>query len=96
MLIRQGTELSADTTEALAAGVQGARKSTDLMEQIADSALQQAQSLRQLTLGMEQISEVVQTNASTAEKSAMSARELYGHAERMKTSVQQFKLRGQV
>ncbi len=95
MLIRQGTELSADTTEALAAGVQGARKSTDLMEQIADSALQQAQSL-QLTLGMEQISEVVQTNASTAEKSAMSARELYGHAERMKTSVQQFKLRGQV
>ncbi len=95
MLIQQGTALSADTTEALAAGVQGARKSTDLMERIADSALQQSESLRQLTLGMEQISEVVQTNASTAEKSAMSARELYNHAERMKTSVQQFKLRGQ-
>jgi methyl-accepting chemotaxis protein len=95
MLIQQGTALSVDTTEALAAGVQGARKSTDLMERIADSALQQSESLRQLTLGMEQISEVVQTNASTAEKSAMSARELYNHAERMKTSVQQFKLRGQ-
>ena len=95
MMIRQGTALSEDTTQALEAGVQGARRSTDLMGRIADSALQQSQSLRQLTLGMEQISEVVQTNASTAEKSAMSARELYNHAERMKVSVRQFKLRGQ-
>ncbi len=93
MLIQQGSSLSKDTTEALAVGVMGARKSTDLMERIADSALQQSQSLQQLTLGMEQISGVVQTNASTAEKSAMSAKELYSQAEELKVSIQQFKLR---
>ena len=92
-LIQHGTELSAETTEALSLGVSSAQTSTDLVERIAESALQQAQSLRQLTQGMDQISEVVQTNAATAEKSAMSAKDLYSHAEEMKVSVQQFRLR---
>lgn len=93
-LVEQGTALSADTTEALASGVAGARKSTELVERIADSATQQVEALRQLTLGMEQISSVVQTNASTAEKSASSAEELHGQAEELKVSVQKFRLRG--
>ena len=92
-LIQHGTELSAETTEALSLGVSSAHTSTDLVERIAESALQQAQSLRQLTQGMDQISDVVQTNAATAEKSAMSAKDLYSHAEEMKVSVQQFRLR---
>lgn len=93
-LVEQGTALSADTTEALAVGVSGARKSTELVERIADSATQQVEALRQLTLGMEQISSVVQTNAATAEKSASSAEELHGQAEELKVSVQKFRLRG--
>ena len=93
-LVEQGTALSADTTEALAVGVAGARKSTELVERIANSATQQVEALRQLTLGMEQISGVVQTNASTAEKSALSAEELHGQAEELKVSVQKFRLRG--
>lgn len=92
-LIQHGTELSAETTEALSLGVSSAQTSTDLVNRIAESALQQAQSLQQLTQGMDQISDVVQTNAATAEKSAMSAKDLYSHAEEMKLSVQQFQLR---
>ena len=92
-LIQHGTEVSAETTEALSLGVSSAQTSTGLVERIAESALQQAESLRQLTQGMDQISEVVQTNAATAEKSAMSAKDLYSHAEEMKVSVQQFQLR---
>ena len=95
MLIQHGSSLSEDTTEALSIGVLGARKSTDLMERIADSASQQSRSLQQLTLGMEQISGVVQTNAATAEKSAISAKDLYNQAEELKTAIQQFQLRGQ-
>lgn len=95
MLIQQGSSLSEDTTEALSIGVLGARKSTGLMERIADSASRQSQSLQQLTLGMEQISGVVQTNATTAEKSAMSAKELNNQAEELKIAIQQFRLRGQ-
>lgn len=91
--VEQGTALSVDTTEALAVGVSGARKSTELVERIADSATQQVEALRQLTQGMEQISSVVQTNAATAERSAFSAEELHGQAEELKVSVEKFKLR---
>lgn len=92
-LVEQGTSLSVDTTEALAVGVSGSRKSTELVERIADSAIQQVEALRQLTLGMEQISSVVQTNAATAEKSADSAEELHMQAEELKVSVEKFRLR---
>lgn len=93
-LVEHGTELSQDTTRALSEGVAEARRSTELVDCIADSAQKQAQSLKQLTKGMEQISEVVQTNSVTAEKSASSAKHLYGQAEELKVSVQKFKLRG--
>lgn len=93
-LVEHGTALSNDTTQSLATGVAGAQQSTELIERIADSAVQQAEMLRQLTEGMEQISNVVQTNASTAEKSAASAEELHSQAQELKESVQKFKLRG--
>ncbi len=92
-LVEHGTALSNDTTQSLATGVAGAQQSTDLIERIANSALQQAEMLRQLTEGMDQISDVVQTNASTAEKSAASAQELHSQAQELKASVQKFQLR---
>lgn len=91
-LVAYGASLSSDTTEALAAVISSARKSTEIVERIAGSAVEQSQSLKQLTLGMEQISEVVQTNAATAEKSAASARELSGQAEELKVAVQRFQI----
>lgn len=91
--VKQGAALSAETTQALSSGVNGAQKSTELIGRIADSAMQQAQSLKQLTQSIEQIADVVQSNATTAEKSAASAQELSSHAENLKLSVQQFNLR---
>ncbi len=92
-MVEHGTALTTDTTQTLAEGVASAHKSTELVENIAASAQQQSQALHQLTLGMRQISDVVQTNATTAEKSAASAEELYQQAEELKGSVQRFKLR---
>ncbi len=92
-LVEHGTELSAESTQTLAVGVAGARKSTELVERIAVSAGEQAESLAQLTMGMDQISGVVQTNASTAEKSAVSAQELRSQSEELTESVQRFRLR---
>ncbi|MDE7338964.1 MAG: HAMP domain-containing protein [Lachnospiraceae bacterium] len=92
-LVKYGTSLSEDTTNALEGVVAGAKKVTEMVDRIAESATQQSQSLKQVTLGMNQISEVVQTNASTAEKSAASANELYDQAEELKISVHKFKLR---
>lgn len=92
-LVEHGTALSADSTHTLNEGVATARKSTELVERIAQSAKEQADSLAQLTQGMEQISGVVQTNAATAENSAASAQELRGQAAELKSSVQMFRLR---
>ncbi len=89
-LVQHGTTLSGDTTEALAIGVAGSKSTADLIQKIAQ---QQALSLEQLTGGVEQISDVVQTNTATAEKSAASASELHKQAEELKQSVQKFKLR---
>ena len=86
-MIRQGTSLTAETTSALADVVVGAKQATELIEEIAGSAMQQSQALHQLKAGMEQIAGVVQTNASTAEKSAASARELQNQSEELKVSV---------
>lgn len=92
-LVAHGTALSADSTQTLNEGVAKAKQSTKLVERIAQSAKEQADSLAQLTQGMEQISGVVQTNAATAENSAASAQELRGQAAELKESVQRFQLR---
>ena len=71
-IVRHGTSLSGDTTEALSVGVTGSKNTAQLIQKIADSAQQQAMSLEQLTAGVNQISDVVHTNTVTAEKSASS------------------------
>lgn len=93
--VQYGVSLTSDTTNALATVVSSAKNSAEMLEQIADSASHQSETLKQITQSMEQISDVVQTNAETAQESAQSAKELYGHAEKLKVSVQQFKLRRQ-
>ena len=92
-LVRYGSSLTTDTTNAISTVVSSAQKSTELVDRIAESAQYQSQSLRQLTQGMEQIAEVVQTNASTAQESAQSAKELQQQAEELKVSVQRFRLK---
>lgn len=92
-LVKLGTDLSIETMNALADGVSGAHKSTELVEHIAESAKQQVQAIHQLTQGMKQISDVVQTNATMAEKSAATAQELYDQAGRLKIAIQRFELR---
>lgn len=91
--VQYGTTLSADTMQALMVVVEGGKRSTEMIERIADSALQQAQSLEQLTQGMRQISDVVQTNAATSQEAASSARELENEASELKDSVHRFRLR---
>ncbi|MCI8372387.1 MAG: methyl-accepting chemotaxis protein [Lachnospiraceae bacterium] len=92
-LVQHGTELTNETTKALETVVSRSGSSLEMVERIADSAVQQSQALRQVRQGMEQISEVVQTNAATAEESATSANELQTQAQALRESVHKFKLR---
>ncbi len=92
-IVEHGTGLAASTKQALAKVVSGTEKSAVTVNNIAESAIQQSMALKQVTLGMDQISSVVQTTAATAEELAETAKELYGHSEGLKTAVQKFHLR---
>ena len=73
-LVQYGSSLTTETTQSIAAVVSSAQESASMIERIAESALTQSSALRQITQGMEQISEVVQTNASTAQDLQKSCR----------------------
>ena len=93
-LVEYGSSLTEETTDSISAVVSSAQESSTMIERIAESAISQSHSLQQVTQGMEQISEVVQTNASTAQESAKLANELQSQAEGLRVSVNRFKLRG--
>lgn len=91
--VQSGASLSVETMNALMEVISSGEQSAAMIERIASSAMQQAESLEQVTVGMNQISDVVQNNASTAEDTASSAQELRHSAEALKDSVHRFHLR---
>lgn len=91
--VKYGTTLTAETMEALSAVVISAQKSAEVVERITESTASQASSLQQLSEGMGSISEVIVSNAATAEKTSISAQTLFDHAEQLKLSIQKFRLR---
>ncbi|MCG4734899.1 methyl-accepting chemotaxis protein, partial [Casaltella massiliensis] len=48
-----------------------------------------------VTLGVDQISEVVQTNSATSEESAAASEELSGQAQMLKSLIERFKLKSE-
>lgn len=91
--VQTGASLSVETMNALMEVIASGEQSAAMIERIASSAMQQAESLEQVTVGMNQISDVVQNNASTAEDTASSAQGLRHNAEDLKESVHRFRLR---
>ena len=67
---------------------------TSLVGNIAQASNDQASEIAQINLGIEQVSQVVQTNSATAEESAAASQELSGQAEMLKNLVATFKIRG--
>ena len=73
--------------------VNGSKEFTQLIDRISDASGQQASAVTQITAGIDQISEVVQTNSLTAEKSAAASEELSKQSQKMKNLVNYFKLK---
>ena len=62
------------------------------VEKISDAAEHQAESVAEVTQGVDQISSVVQTNSATAEESAAASEELSGQSQILKGLVNRFRL----
>lgn len=88
-----GTEIAANTAKALNQIVEGVAKTADLISEIANSSNEQASGIAQINTGLNQVSQVVQTNAATAQESAASSEELSGQSIMLKDMVSRFRLR---
>ena len=91
--IENGTQIADDTAQSLIQAVNDVNEMAGIIEQISEASSDQADSIAQLTVGIDQISSVVQTNSATAEESAAASEELSSQSQLMKSLVGRFQLK---
>lgn len=91
--VQEGADIANQTAESLDCIVVSSEESAKLVQEISRASLDQAQSIAQVTQGIDQISSVVHTNSATSEESAAASEELSGQAQSLMSLVKQFKVR---
>lgn len=91
--VENGTRIAGETQAALLSAVKGAQEVAGIVNTISTACDEQADSIKQVTVGLDQISAVVQTNSATAEESAAASEELSGQAQILKSLVGQFTIK---
>ncbi|WP_052356504.1 methyl-accepting chemotaxis protein [[Clostridium] dakarense] len=91
--VGKGSKIVDETAESLKKIVDTMYQSIVLVEDIAKASEEQSVAINHVTLGVEQISEVVQNNSATSEESAAASEELSGQAQMLKSLVENFKLK---
>ena len=91
--VENGTQIVGETAQSLLQAVNDVNEMTGIIGQISEASSNQADSIAQITMGIDQISSVVQTNSATAEESAAASEELSSQSQLMKSLVERFKLK---
>ena len=91
--VNEGSRLSVETDESLKEVVIRAQKVMDAVTRISQATDAQSKDVQQVSMGIDQISSVVQTNSANAEESAAASEELSGQASVLKSLVGRFTLR---
>lgn len=90
--IERGNGLVSHVADSMTEVSEAAGRVAVLNEEITKASKQSADSITQVTVGIEQISGVVQNNSATAEESAAASEELSGQAQMLKSLVSEFTL----
>lgn len=90
--VSNGTQIANQTGEKLEEVVNGVTQTIELINRIAEATASQSDALKETLSGIESISNVVQTNAATAEESSASSNELSKQAQDLDHVVANFKL----
>ncbi|MDK2942123.1 MAG: methyl-accepting chemotaxis protein [Acetobacterium sp.] len=88
-----GNTIADETAISLQTILEKIEEVTGIVSKIAEGSNEQASAIAEITLGIEQVSVVVQTNSATAEQSAAASEELSGQAEMLKQMIGVFKLK---
>lgn len=90
--VNAGTELAKGTAQALRSIKESIDQVTALVADIAAASQKQSSALQMLNQGVLQVSNVVQTNSSTAEESASASVELSAQADLLQETIAKFKI----
>jgi methyl-accepting chemotaxis protein len=90
---KAGTIIAKETALALEKIVEGVKKASTLVSDIAVASNEQDLAISQINQGVMQVSEVVQENSATSEESAAASEELSNQAELLRKTVSNFKLK---
>ncbi len=91
--INKGNALVEEVAAKINAISEATSEVAAISEKISAASKEAADSITQVTVGIDQISGVVQTNSATSEESAAASQELSGQAQMLKDLVSEFKLR---
>lgn len=91
--VEHGTKIADTTAKFMTEAVKGAQEVVSLIEKITDTTQIQSSSLEQVTIGIDQVAAVVQTNSATAEESAAASEVLSGQSQAMKKLIEKFKFK---
>ncbi len=90
--IAQGVKYTDLTAEDLNSAVENVVATNDVISEISQASSEQAAAITQITIGLDQISAVVQTNSATSEESAAASEELSSQANLLKQLLSGFVL----
>lgn len=91
--VNKGMSVADETAKSLQMVVTKTEDVSQKIQTIASASEEQADQIAQISMGIDQISTVVQTNSATAEQAAASSEELSSQASMMKQLIEQFKFR---
>lgn len=91
--IEHGNEIMQKATMAIGSVIKGINILAESTNEISTLSISQADTMKQLEVGVEQISEVIQNNSAAAEQSSATSEELSAQSETLEELVGQFKLK---
>lgn len=91
--IERGNEIMLRATGAIESVIQGISTLAASTNEISTLSASQADAMRQLEIGIEQISEVIQNNSAAAEQTSATSQELSAQSESLEHMVGQFSLK---
>lgn len=91
--VEHGNEITARTTEVIESLIRGIATLADSTDEISKLTVSQADAMKQMEAGVEQISEVIQNNSAAAEETSATSQELSAQTENLEQMVGKFTLK---
>ncbi len=91
--VQNGTNIAGETAQSLNTVMEGIADASESISGIAVASTQQANAISQINVGVDQISNVVQTNSATAQESAAASEELSSQSQLLRSLVGKFQLK---